>query len=814
MKKAQLMSVLVLAVIVACVLVYTLCLDDMPAAARASDEPAAERPTNRLSQETSPYLLQHQHNPVDWYPWGEEAFAKAKAEDKPVFLSVGYSTCHWCHVMAHESFEDDEVAAILNEHFIAIKVDREERPDVDTQYMLATQMLTRRGGWPNSVWLTPDGRPWFAGTYFPKEDAPGQMGFMSMLRQLNEAWTTRRGQMEQRADKVAEAIQQYGSLNMTDAQQPITPELIQAGVAAAAQGYDRAHGGFGDAPKFPPHGRLALLIDAAQQESDADTLNIITHTLDAMAMGGMYDHVGGAFHRYSTDARWFLPHFEKMLYDNAQLLRIYTDGYVLTQHDGYRRIVADIVAWLERDMLDEAGGFYSALDADSEGEEGKFYVWARDEIIDVLGEEDGELFCAIYGIQADGNFVDEAAGRKPGTNVLYLPTGLARAAKERDLDVDTLRKQLTDARAKLLDVRQKRVPPHLDDKVLTAWNAMMIEALAYAGRELDEPRYVELANGAADFLLTTMVRDGQLLRTSRAGEAKLNAYLDDYALLIGALVELHATTGDAKRIEQAVSLADRMLADFQDSDAGGFFYTPADHDELIFRSKDLLGGGNVPSGNGSAALALTHLAAASGEERFAIAARDTLRSMSGLMSSQPAASETVLLAAAQYMRHDLPPLAEAAPAPDAIEGKTRIAHVSKPPVTVEAFADQLNVQPGDTINVDLRLTIDEPFHVYANDPGVENLIATSVSFAGRDGTTLGDVMYPEPKQVTDATINATVNVYEGQVIVTAPIHIDADAQPAEITVVLAVTTQACDNKRCLLPRNDELELEITIGAEQ
>ncbi|MAE60408.1 MAG: thioredoxin [Planctomycetaceae bacterium] len=815
MTKVMPMSMLVLMMILVVLIGASVSCGVAPDSPTA--QPAEPMPdkTNRLSGETSPYLLQHQHNPVAWYPWGEEAFAKAAAEDKPIFLSVGYSTCHWCHVMAHESFEHEDVAAILNEHYVAIKVDREERPDIDAQYMMATQLATGRGGWPNSVWLTPDGRPWSAGTYWPRDQ------FKAILTRLAERWRDNRQEVEQMADRFATAIQEYGApdLDATEKRE-LTPEFVGLAIQSYLSQYDQKNGGFGGAgqQKFPPHGRLALMAEVALRDSNEHLIKVYTHTLDAMARGGVHDHVGGGFHRYATDDHWFLPHFEKMLYDNAPLLRAYTDAYLLTKREKYRTLVTDIVTWLEREMLDGDGGFYSALDADSEGEEGKYYVWSIAEVMEVLGEAEGELFCGVYGLTEEGNFVEEATGHRTGTNVIFLPGGIslpeemAKDATDRGADIEALVEQLSGARGKLLAARYERVRPHLDDKVLTAWNAMMIDSLAYAARVLDEPHYLDLADRAADFVLTHMVRDGRLQRTYRAGEAKIDGYVDDYGLMIHALLELHAVTGDARRVDQATQLADRMLAEFQDEVGGGFFFTPAEHDEKIFRSKDLIGGGNVPSGNGAAARALTRLAVVTGEARFADAARDMLRALSGLMWARASATEYLNLAAAEYLRSDLKSLGDA-PMTVGTDGEMPVAWVYKEPVTVKAFAESLSGEPGDVIDVRLELLMDEGWHIYANEPGAERLIPTSVALVDRAGITLEAMDYPAGTERRYGDIDETVNVHEGRLELTARLRIAAEAEPGKAATTLQVTAQACNDAGLCLEREVHLlEFGVTVES--
>ncbi|MCK4546339.1 MAG: thioredoxin domain-containing protein [Candidatus Eisenbacteria sp.] len=603
---------------------------------------------NRLIHETSPYLLQHAQNPVDWYPWGDEAFEKARKEDKPIFLSVGYSTCHWCHVMERESFENEEIAALLNEHFVPIKIDREERPDVDEIYMNATQLMTGHGGWPNSVWLMPDGRPWHAGTYFPPDDRRGRPGLKTLLRTLAEFWDTRRADIEKRAADLSATMRRIAGGAETPGFGEPTRDLVEGAIGSIRSAFDEWWGGFGGAPKFPPHGSLRLLFYEYDRTQDEALLPMATRTLDAMAEGGIRDHVGGGFHRYSTDAKWFLPHFEKMLYDNAQLVRIYVDAYRITGDGKYRDIATEICEWVLRDMVDERGGFYCALDADSEGEEGKFYLWDRKEILSILGEDRGEVFGRVYGVEGAGNYQDEATGHRPGTNLLFLPRSLDVSAKVEKIERSALECRLAEDRAKLLDVRNRRVWPHLDDKVLASWNGLMIGSLAHAGQHLDEPKYTAAAEKAAEFLLTEMRREGRLFRSYRDGRATLHAYLDDYAFTAAGLLDLHEATGNPLYLEEARALVEVLIEHYHDDDRGGFFFVADDHEELLTRSRDPLDRA-IPSGNGVAACVLIRLSRLTGEARYRELAGRTIEAFAGFMAQAPRSTESLILATGHYL---------------------------------------------------------------------------------------------------------------------------------------------------------------------
>ncbi len=768
----------------------------------ASEASDTDGHTNRLAEEASPYLQQHAHNPVDWYPWGEQAKEKARREDKPIFLSVGYSTCHWCHVMAHESFENEEVAAILNEHYVPVKVDREERPDIDAQYMLATQMFTGRGGWPNSVWLTPDGRPWLAGTYFPREDQGNRAGFKTILRRLAEVWQTQRDEIEAQADKFATAINQYGGSIVSEGQ-PLSEQMIHSAVAAAQQEFDAQNGGFGGAPKFPPHSRLALLVHRCHETGDEPLKRIVIRTVDGMAMGGVHDHVGGGFHRYSTDARWFLPHFEKMLYDNGQLLGIYADAFVLTRHEPYRRIADDLVGWVQREMTDERGGFYSAIDADSEGEEGKYYVWSQRELIDVLGEEDGELFCEVYGVKPDGNWTEEATGHHPGTNVLHLPGPVSAVAERHGMESADLRDRLATMRAKLLPVRMKRIAPHLDDKVLASWNGLMIAGLAHAGQALDRPNYLELAGRAADFVLDEM-RDGErLLRYWRHGQAGQPAYLDDYAFFIDGLLELHAATDETRWRDAAASLADVMVGDFFDEEAGGFFFTSPRHDELIARSKDPQDS-SIPSGNGVAMRVLPRLTDLTGDERYLDAARKCFRAFSGLMNEQPQAVQSMIHA---YAMHRDALALEAKPAES---GEQPVARQREGPVLAELFLAERDEEPAADASV--RLTIEDGWHLYGHSSPARHLQPTEIALADDAALSLSEVNYPAGETIEDPVSQEQLPVYRGQVTIRGTLRLNEDAQ--EASGVIEIHAQPCDQSRCLEPQRFTLPFTLDIAQPQ
>jgi uncharacterized protein YyaL (SSP411 family) len=601
---------------------------------------------NRLANETSPYLRQHANNPVDWFPWGEEALARARQLDRPIFLSIGYSACHWCHVMEHESFENDEVAKLLNDHFVSIKVDREERPDLDQIYMSAVQLLNNgQGGWPMSVFLTPDLRPFTGGTYFPPDDRYGRPGFKRVLQTIADWWRTRRADIDEAAGDITEHVRRLGRLE--PGQGDLGPQLLQGAASHLGRVFDRVYGGFGQAPKFPHPMDVRLLLRAWKRFGGDETLHMAKHTLERMAMGGIYDHLGGGFARYSTDQRWLVPHFEKMLYDNALLVPCYLETYQATGEPFFREVAEETLAWVERDMTSPEGPFYSTLDADSEGQEGKFYVWSAAEIEQILGKDEAALFNPVYGVQPDGNWHEEhgTSSRQTPTNILHRVKTFAQCAALDKMDEAELRRRLDASRRKLLEVRNSRVWPGRDEKVLTAWNALMIGAFAQAAQVLDQPHYAAVAGKAADFILTRMrAADGKLYRTYGAGSTpKLNAYLEDYAFTIDALVTLYETTFAPGWIAEALKLADVMVDQFWDVAEGGFFYTGRDHEALIARNKDPHDNA-IPSGNSMAVTGLLCLAKLTGRRDLREKAETTLRLYRGLMGSHPTAGAQMLVA--------------------------------------------------------------------------------------------------------------------------------------------------------------------------
>ena len=581
---------------------------------------------NRLQHETSPYLLQHRTNPVDWYPWGEEALQKAQAEDKPILLSVGYSACHWCHVMEHESFEDEETARLMNQWYVCIKVDREERPDLDDIYMQAVQAMTGQGGWPMTVFLTPDGRPFYGGTYYPKEPRMGMPSFSQVLSGVYDAYANRRDDVEQAANKLTGALDR-SALNIGADSTSLNTALLDAAAATLAQNFDWMYGGFGGAPKFPQPMNLEFLLRSYARTNEQNTLDMVMFTLDRMARGGIYDQIGGGFARYSVDPNWLVPHFEKMLYDNAQLSRLYLHAWQVTKASFYRHVAEEIYDYVLREMTAPDGGFYSATDADSEGEEGKFFVWSKAEIESVLGD-DAPIAIEYWGVTGAGNF--------EGANILHVPEVDEVVAERLEMPVDELRAVIARSKDALYATRTHRVPPGLDDKILTSWNGMMLASLAEAARVLDRDDYRTAAVRCGEFLLDALlVDDDRLLRTHKAGQSRLNGYLEDYANLIDALLELYQTTFDEKWFVTARRLAERVLAHFR-ADDGGFFDTSDDHETLIVRPRNVQDNA-TPSGGAMMAKQLIRLYAYAGDARYEAAASDALRLLTGAMQQYPQA---------------------------------------------------------------------------------------------------------------------------------------------------------------------------------
>jgi uncharacterized protein len=595
---------------------------------------------NRLRFEKSPYLLQHADNPVDWYPWSEEAFEKAAREDKPVFLSIGYSTCHWCHVMEHESFEDSTVAAMLNDTFICIKVDREERPDIDNVYMTACQLLTGSGGWPLTVVMTPGKKPFFAGTYFPRESRFGRPGMLELIPRLQEVWLNRRQEVLESAERITGALYMVAGEGQGE---ELGEQELHTAFNQLKDRFDELHGGFSDAPKFPTPHNLSFLLRYWKGSGEKKALEMVEQTLSSMRRGGIFDHLGFGFHRYSTDRQWLAPHFEKMLYDQALLSRAYLEAYQATGNKDYAAVGREIFSYVLRDLKADEGAFFCAEDADSEGDEGRFYLWTEKEIRKVLNSREAEIALRVFNVQTGGNYADESTGQADGRNILHLQKGLSESAGEFDLEPEALARTLEKVREKLLAHREQRVHPGKDTKILTDWNGLMIASLAYGAKVLGDKSYAAHAKKAADFILHTMLDSrGRLLHRYSRGEAAILGNLDDYAFLVQALIELYEVDFELRYLEAAIELNQEMIERFRDETGpGGFYFTAGDAERLPVRRKEIYDGA-VPSGNSIAALNLLRLGKITGNPGLEEKAAEIFRAFSGDIKKTPSAYTQLL----------------------------------------------------------------------------------------------------------------------------------------------------------------------------
>jgi uncharacterized protein YyaL (SSP411 family) len=606
------------------------------------DNTHSKRRPNRLIHEKSPYLLQHAYNPVDWYPWGQEALEKAGRENKPIFLSIGYSTCHWCHVMEHESFEDPEVAGLMNQTFVSIKVDREERPDLDHVYMSVCQMMTRSGGWPLTILMTPEKKPFFAATYIPKGNRFGRTGMMALIPRIQEIWKDRHGEVVESAENVLHALRSVepgssvGDLETGD---------LERAYQGLAERFDEVNGGFGEAPRFPSPHNFLFLLRYWKRSGNPQALGMVKKTLQSMRQGGIYDQIGHGFHRYSTDRKWLVPHFEKMLYDQAMLTMAYTEAYQVTENVFYRNTAQEILEYVLRDMTSAEGGFFSAEDADSEGLEGRFYLWQEDEFRKVLQKEEADLMIRVFHVEKNGNFLEEVSRKNTGENILYLGRPIPEIASGLRLSTKELEARIASAGKKLFGARKKRIHPRKDDKILTDWNGLMIAALARAARVLREKRYENAAVNAAYFILKKMrTPDNRLFHRYREGDAGIQANLDDYAFFIWGLLELYEATYEPRYIKTALSLTRVMLKHYWDRKRGGLFFTPDDGESLLLRHKEAYDGA-IPSGNGVAMLNLLRLARFTGQVDLEEKASKITRAFSRQIRQVPSAYTQFLVAA-------------------------------------------------------------------------------------------------------------------------------------------------------------------------
>ena len=750
----------------------------------SADEAALKNPdgswkwTNRLVHETSPYLLLHAHNPVDWYPWGDEALALAKKENKLIFLSVGYSTCYWCHVMERKVFSNPEIAGVMNKNFINIKIDREERPDLDEIYMTATQLLVQRGGWPNSVFLTPDLKPFYAGTYFPPADMPGRPGFPTILDAVHEAWVTREAEVIESANQISNTIEMATSRGFTALNaRALDRSLTTSALDYLRTAYSHAYGGFGTAPKFPSPANLEFLLSEYQRESglqtpptkDKSLLKMITHTLDMMAYGGMYDQIGGGFHRYSVDAKWLIPHFEKMLYDNAQLAKVYLRAYQLTREPRYRRVAEEVFSYIFREMTAPEGGFYSALDAETDAEEGKYYVWTADEIQKILGNpKDTSRFNEIYGVDKGPNF--------EGKSVLYVPAGS---------EVEGSVKGLSTAREKLLTARFEREYPLLDTKIIVNWNGLMIDALAYGYEVLGEERYLAAASKAARFILETMRKpDGELWHTYTGGVVKQDAYLDDYAFFVRGLLGLHAATGEDQWLDSARTLTDKMIQLFWDDKNGGFYYTKVDAKHLIVRTKKPYDSA-IPSGN---AVTVKNLLAFG--TNYQDYAEKTLRIFAESMAQSPSSFMYMHFALNDYLTSEK-------------------KEDSSEPSIVTATA-KVKRKDDAVFNVELQVKVAGGWHINANPAGQDNLIPTTVTVDANAPVEIVDIAYPKGRTTRFKFSDEPLNIYEESLMISLRLKQKPNVTHKEdVPITLKLTYQPCNDTECLFPETLDISLELT-----
>ncbi|MDB5289889.1 MAG: thioredoxin domain protein [Phycisphaerales bacterium] len=781
--------------------------------------PTSHRHTNRLAQESSPYLLQHAHNPVDWYAWGPEAFEAARRENKPIFLSVGYSTCYWCHVMERQSFENEAVAAEMNKRFINIKVDREERPDVDQLYMTAVQVLTRQGGWPMSVFLTPDLRPFYGGTYFPPTDMYGRPGFVTLLRGIEDAYRNRPGDVEKTANQIVQIIGQLAEPSAPELPITIDQNFIDGLMDRSTADYDPRHGGFGGAPKFPRETLLELLLVYLQLADDAgappdsnpkisdlkseisksksqisnpksqisDLKSQIFSTLNALAAGGIRDQLGGGFHRYSTDAQWLVPHFEIMLYDNAMLAGCYAEAYRQTREPRYAAVARGIFDFVLREMTSPAGAFYTAFDAEVDAQEGLSYLWTAPEIEQILGRGDAKLFNQVYGVDRGPNFADPHHGSGvPDKNILFLPQPLEEVAGGLGLSVEALDARLSPMRSKLLAARSRRKQPLLDTKIITSWNALMIRAFAHGGKVLGDETYINAAVKAADFLLHHhRTPNGGLFRTSREGKAKYEGFLDDYAFLAQALLALRDATGADSWKGRAADIATTMLKRFGDTEAGGFYFTDQSAADLIVRQKTATDS-PLPSGNAVAAMVLLELG-------HVAEARQTLAAFAQQMESQGEGMSAMVEAALLLLRRAGPFTVSAA------------AHAAEDrPLSPQQIAQgvvSIRTSWRGASELLVHLSILRGFHINAHDVGGNApLIATTLNPTGDDARAA--IEYPPGEETSLAFADNPIRVYSGDVTLAVRFPAPRRDGPA---VKLAVSYQACDESACLPPTTRQIE---------
>jgi len=747
-------------------------------------ETGKPRGENRLAAESSPYLRQHGGNPVDWFPWGEEAFAKARQEDKPIFLSIGYSTCYWCHVMERESFANPDVANRMNRHVVAVKVDREERPDVDGIYMTAVMLMTGRGGWPMSVFLTPDRKPFFGATYIPRPR------FLELLEGVHSAWTNRRRQVLEEAERITEAIRETSAIPETPSDSLPDPDLIRTAALRYGEMFDTVYGGFGGAPKFPQPAILELLMSRYETTNDPSDLSMVSRTLDAMSRGGIHDQIGGGFHRYSTDAQWRVPHFEKMLYDQAQLLHAYARAFRLSGNEEFRRVCEEITEYLQREMTSGSGLFYSAQDSEVDEREGQSYLWTPEELRTILDEHEYLLAARVFGFGSGPDF--------DGRHIPHWPTTYENSAKESGMTVPGMFRFIDTIRKKLRTVRLARPQPFLDDKFITSWNGLTIEALAFAGRTWDEKHFVRLASRAASDLLSTL-RDarGNLLHVARTGNARLPAYLDDYGAAILGLVELHRVTGETRWGEEAERIGSAMVKNLRHG-SGRFRYAAPSIGFLIAETRDTFDGA-FPSGNSLAVRALTGLAEI-GYPDYARYAADTLRCFAPMLREQPGALPYMLWGLHEYQGATVPVTVTGRSAPG-ISSSEEI-------LRIEGILSPERIASGQPVEISVTLTIEKGWHIHAHPPSLDFLIPTTLDAAVEGTMSTFTPRYPPGNIITIGPEAERVAVYENRVILGGTMTFErTETEKREGRVTVSVRAQACnDAGRCLAASTIKVDL--------
>ncbi|HUG20324.1 MAG TPA: DUF255 domain-containing protein [Planctomycetaceae bacterium] len=778
-----------------------------PVSAKSSAEspaPQKRHEPNRLARESSPYLLLHQHNPVDWYPWGPEAFEKAKTENKPIFLSIGYSSCYWCHVMERLVFENEEIAKYMNEHFVNIKVDREERPDVDDIYMTSLivyfQLIgsPQGGGWPLSMFMTPEGQPFAGGSYFPPEDQGGRLGFPTVMQRVHTLWTDKETDIRQNAKVVTDAVQRQMKprLNLEETKLDLT--LVELTVNSLKESYDSEYGGIDfrasqpNSPKFPVPAKLRLLLDRAIAANDEDARKIVLHTLTAIARGGIRDHLGGGFHRYSTDREWLVPHFEKMLYDQGQLVSLYLEAWKLTQDPLFEDAARSTLDFLLAEMTDEAGGFYSALDAETETIEGKYYVWDPTEIETSLGEDDYKLFAESFGLTQPNPFEHGY--------VLHLPRSVEESAKKLGISEAELQSKIAPWKKQLLTVRKQRKYPLLDDKVLTSWNGLTIRAFAEAGSILEEPLYTAAAEKAANFIRSEMTDDeGHLYRSWREGKSKLNAYLDDYAFLIEGMLALHNTTGDEKWLGAAEKLQQTQLELFWDKTGKGFYFTSHDHEELIARTKNSYDA-VIPAGNSVSALNLIALTERTGKQEYRERAGELFGAFAGVYRDSPRGMSVLSLALTKYLetgdgvkqssRVREPNFEELVPV--AFQSDEEKKHLVK----LVPYLDVDKLPAGNTCQIVVYVEIEKDWHINTNPASPDFFIPTVLKVKSDVDLKLKGVVYPAGKKFTIEGLDDPLMVYEGKIAIRGELDIPETAVGKKVQLDIELDYQACNDSTC------------------